>query len=127
MRTKISLLVSMFRKDAPIDSDHFFKFLVDDKNKIPSIYISTKDEKETLTELFEKHLTIYFDWATIKLIDFRKSGPTECEAIYSCKLFDIMGVEKNGKFVSQNSDIKLDKYYEQILSERIRSTSFWSN
>jgi hypothetical protein len=127
MKTKISLIVAQYNKQLSPDNDNFFRFLVDDSKNIPGEYLSTKNEKETLQNLFDNHLNIYFDWATVSLLDFRKHLLNECEVVYCCKLFDIMGAEKRGKFVSQNSNIDLDPYYERLLSQRVRPGGYWTN
>lgn len=125
MKTRLSLIVAQFNKHQAYDSDEYFKFLVDNSSNIPGVYLSTKDEKETLKELFEKFLNISYDWAEIKLLDFRKHMATECEVVYYCKLFNILNANKTGKFVSQNSNLPLDEYYEQLLAKRVRSRGHW--
>jgi hypothetical protein len=62
MKTKISLVVAQYNRGVHFSDDNYFSFLVDDASNIPGKYLSTKNEKETLKELFEEHLDIYFDW-----------------------------------------------------------------
>lgn len=121
MKTRVTLIVGQFNRFLQYSHDDYFKVLLSDSNDIPSKYLSTKNERETLKELWEEYLEIYFDWANINLIDFRKYMIDECEAIYCCKLFHIFGANHKGKFVSHNSSIKLEPYYEELLAKRIRS------
>lgn len=126
MKTKLSLIVAQYNKQLNFSDDNFFKFLVDDGYNIPGIYLSAKNEKETLKELFETYLHIQFDWANVFLLDFRKHMLTECEVIYCCKLFNILGAEKKGKFISHNHKINLDPYYEDLLGKKVRPANYWN-
>jgi|DEB0MinimDraft_10_1074344.scaffolds.fasta_scaffold238832_2 hypothetical protein len=120
MKTRLTLIVGQYNKFLSYSDDNYFKVLLDGSQDLPKRYLSTKNEKETLKELWEEYLEIYFDWANINLIDFRKYMINECEAIYCCKLFHIFGATKKGKFVSHNSNIRLDPYHEELLAKRVR-------
>lgn len=122
MKVKITLIVAQQNPQVSVQSNDFLKILVDISNNLPSVYMSTKNEKQTLQELYEKHLNVSFDWATIHLLDFRRINIDLCEVLYGCKMMNILGAENPnyGKFISQNSNLELESYYERILSERIR-------
>ena len=120
MKTKISLVVAQYNRGVHFSDDNYFRFLVDDASNIPGKYLSTKNEKETLKELFEEHLDLYFDWANIQLLDFRKHMINECEVVYCCKFFNIHGANKKGRFVTPKSNINLEPYYEELFARRVR-------
>lgn len=120
MKTRLSLIVAQFNKNVNFSDDNYFKFLVTDGFNIPFKYLSTKNEKETLKELFEEYLDLYFEWTKIQLLDFRKHMVNECEAIYGLRLFNMQGLEKKGRFISQNYHVKLEPYYEELLARRVR-------
>ena len=122
MKLRITLIVAQQNPHVSIQSDDFLKILVDNNMNLPSVFMSTKDEKQTLQELYEQYMHVSFDWATINLLDFRRKSTNECEVIYGCKMLNIIGAENHskGKFVSQNCNIGLGTYYEELLSRRIR-------
>ena len=122
MKARVTLIVGQFNKFLQYSHDDYFKVLLTDSKNIPFKYLSNKDEKETLKELWEEYLDIYFEWANISLIDFRKYMINECEAIYCCKLFHMHGGIKKGRFVSHNEEnLGLGNYYEELLAKRIRT------
>lgn len=126
MKVRMTIIVGQHDRTKRFDDDDFFKFLVTDSYCLPSCYISTKDEKETLKELHEKYLNVFFDWVNVNLIAFRKIRVDECEVIYSYSIPPMLNAEKSGKFISQNQKIDLDKFYGEILSTRSRPGFFWS-
>ena len=120
MKTRLTLLVAVQNIQANIESEDFFRFLVTDSNSLPYKHLSAKKEDETLKELFNEYVNVYFDWANFELEDFRKIFVDECEVVYSCKLPPMFGIEKNGKFVSHKDNIDLEDFYGRILSRKFR-------
>lgn len=118
MKTKITLVIINQDLSKNFDSEDYFKFFLTKDLEFPSKYLSTKDEKATLKELFEAYIKIPYEWMSFELCDFRKPAIDECEVIYSCKIKDILNAEKNGKFVSLNEKIYIDKFYGRILSRK---------
>ena len=123
MKVKLTLIVSQQDINLDFENDNYFKFFVTDNGSFPSKYISTKDEMETLKELFNQHFNIYFDWATINLADFRKFSIDTCEVLYVCKVKTTMlGINKNGKFTSLNhaDHQKIEEFYGRTLQREFR-------
>jgi hypothetical protein len=121
MKTRLTLIIINQDITKPFDSDDYFKFFLTKDLMFPSQYISTKDEKAVQKELFEKYIAIPYEWANLDLCDFRKRTVDECEVVYSCKINNILDVEKNGRFVSLNEKISIDDFYGRILSTRFRA------
>lgn len=120
MKVRLTLLAVVQNVNKSFDNEDFFKFLVTDNYSLPYKHISTKKEQETLKELFNEYINIYFDWTNFELMDFRKLFVDECEVVYSCKLPPMIGMEKRGKFVSHKDNIDLDNFYGRILSRKFR-------
>jgi hypothetical protein len=126
MLVRLTTIICQNDHTKPVDSDDYFKILLDMDHNLPSCLISTKDEKQTLKSLYEEYLNVPFDWLNISLLDFRKKTFNECEVIYGCKMPPIMNAAKKGKFISQNSNIYLDNFYERLISSRSRPGFYWS-
>ena len=123
MKVKLTLILSQQDINLDFENDNYFKFFVTDDGSFPSKYISSKDEMETLKELFNQHFNIYFDWATINLADFRKFSTDTCEALYVCKIkTKMLGINKNGKFVSirHAEKLQIEEFYGRILQREFR-------
>jgi len=120
MKVKITIIVGQQDRSKRLDDDNFFRFLVDNNYCLPSRYISTKDEKQTLKELHEDYLNIHYDWVNVNLVAFRKSSTDECEVVYCYNIPAMLNAEKKGKFISHNTKIDLDDFYAEILSTKSR-------
>jgi len=110
MKIKITLIVSKIQKGVPFNHPQFFQIYLTDDNQFLRGYMSTKDVNQTLSDLFSKHFHIDFDWMVTELSGFRKTSDREVES---------------GNFLSsediKSQNIKIDLYYEKLLSERSRS------
>lgn len=126
MIVRLTLIACQNDHTKNFDSDDYFKLLVNNDYELPSCLISSKDEKQTLKNLYEDYLNVAFDWVNISLLDFRKKSLNECEVVYGCKMPVIINAAKKGMFISHNQKIHLDNFYEQILSSRTRSGFYWS-
>lgn len=120
MKVKVTLIIIKQDIKCQFEHDDFFTFLINENNSIPSCYISTKDEVETIKNLFECYTKVCFEWCNIELCDFRKVKLDECEVVYSIKLPLINNIEKLGKFISHNKYKTEDKFYERILARKRR-------
>lgn len=123
MRVRATLIVAQQDLKAGWQSDEYFKFFLTEEHYFPSSLISTKSENDTVRELFEKYLHIHFDWANIALSDFRTISIEDCEVLYSCKIPAMIGVEKNGRFVSINKkdEIHIEEFYGRTIQRLFRS------
>ena len=109
----------------PID-ENYFKFFINNHNKFPSGVMRSKDEYDTLKSISDKYFHLEFDWMNKEICDFRKMSLDECEVIYVANIPEILGITKSGRFIldaeAERQKIKVDKYYEQLLSKRSRCT-----
>jgi len=125
MKIKITLIVSKTQKRVSFSHPQFFQIYLTDDNQFPCGYMTTKDEKQTLSDLFSKHFHIDFDWMVIELSGFRKVGDGEVEVTYISYMSEILGANKSGDFFSsadiKSQNIEIDSYYEKLLSERTRT------
>lgn len=126
MKTRVSLIVANQDRNADMMSDRFFSVYVDDNDEIPIKYISSKDEEETLKELWEEHFDVAYEWAYIELADFWKPEPDTCEAIYVCMTPAIRGMNKGGSFCGQNSGVRFNERHERIIAFKLRPGYVWS-
>jgi len=102
-----------------------FSFFITDNNKLPSMMIASKNERETLQYLSDQYFYVTHDWMNVELGDFRKSNIDECEVVYIASIPSVSGITKSGRFISDTEakrrDIEIGEYYEQLLSKRSRS------
>ena len=124
MKVKITFLVVQVAKKIHFTDPKHFKILLDANEKIPSQYMSTKDEEETLRDIAEKNLNIDFDWMYPKVCGFKRLSQQECEVVYLSVLPPIDKSAKSGFFIPQGDlekyKIKIDPYHARLLSERSR-------
>lgn len=126
MKVKVTIIVGQSDRSKNFEDDNYFRYLVTDGYFLPSKYITVKDEKQTLKELHEEYLNVFYDWVNVNLTAFRKTKIDECEVVYSYNIPPMINAEKKGKFISQNQKIDLDDFYGEILSTRSRPGFFWS-
>ena len=110
MKVRITFIV--LKKDnniSPLREEHL-KVYLDDDNSFPFRYISTKNERQTLKEISEKHLNLDFEWIKKELFSFEVLNNEECEVVYLACIPQVNEVEKIGSFytLSQLSDIGID-------------------
>jgi hypothetical protein len=120
MKVALTLIVVQQNPNVQYSHDDFFKFLLTEDGQFPSKYISTKDITDTARDLFSEYVSVYFDWTSIELMDFRKVNTTDCEVVYAIKLPNLLGIEKRGKFVSHNNKPNFESFYGRILSRKFR-------
>ena len=125
MKIKTTLMVCKNQKNVPFTHPQFFQIYLTDGNQFPSIYMTTKDENQTLSELFSKFFYLDFDWMLTDVVGFRKIDAGEVEVVYASHMAEVLGCNKSGKFLSSQDigiqNIEIDKYYEELLSKRSRS------
>jgi len=125
MKVKITLIVAKIQKGVPFNHPQFFQIHLTDDNQFPHAYISTKDEQQTLSNLFDTHFHIGFNWVTTELSGFRKVDDREVEVTYISYMPEVLGANRSGSFFSsediKNQNIEVDPYYEKLLSTRSRN------
>lgn len=112
-------------KDLPFTHPQFFQIYLTEDMNFPQVYMSTKNEKETSRELFNKYFHLSFDWMKVDLSGFRRLNQNEVEVVYSAYMPEVLGANKSGQFFSEQAltefNIEIDSYYEELLSRRSRS------
>lgn len=129
MKVKITLLLAQCNTKKNFRDPDYFKIYLTDKNKFPSKFVSSKDEKHTLKEICQKHFKIDYGWIKKELMDFRIIKDTDnnliSEVVYISYVPEVLGMLKNGKLMTEDqileSKIELDDFYANIFSKRGRS------
>lgn len=124
MKVKVTFIIIQSLKHLNFSSPRYFQILFDDNKQIPCRYMSTKNEEETLREIAEKYTNIDFDWMQRDVCGFRRISQEECEVVYVSYVPQIDKSDKSGFFIADcdldKHDIKIDPYYEELLSKRSR-------
>jgi len=124
MKIRITLIVAKNQKNVPFNHPQFFQIYLTDNQQFPRGYMTTKDENQTLSDLFGKHFHLDFDWMLTELAGFRKTDDGEVEVTYISYMSEVLGSNKSGNFFSsediRSQNIEIDAYYEKLLSERSR-------
>ena len=124
MKVKVTFIIIQSLKHLNFSSTRYFQILFDDNKQIPCRYMSTKNEEETLREIAEKYTNIDFDWMQRDVCGFRRISQEECEVVYVSYVPQIDKSDKSGFFIADcdldKHDIKIDPYYEELLSKRSR-------
>lgn len=129
MKVRITLLLAQCDTKKSVKDENFFKIFLTKDNSFPCRFISSKNEKETLKELFETYFKVDYEWAKKELADFRvvkdNDGNAIAEVVYISYIPEVLGILKSGKLVTENeiieSEIELDDFYVQIFTRRGRS------
>ena len=124
MKIRITLIVAKNQKNVPFNHPQFFQIYLTNDQQFPCGYMTTKDENQTLSDLFSKYFYIDFDWMLTELAGFRKTDDGEVEVTYVSYMSEVLGSNKSGSFLSsediKSQNIEIDTYYEKLLSERTR-------
>ena len=125
MKVKITYIILKKDKNINMANENHIKVYLDDNYQLPSRYISTKNEYETLREISNQHLYVDFDWIKKDLFSFEVLNNQECEVLYVAVLPQITDAEKVGSFYNPKElfdmDIKLKPNYEKAIFQRGRS------
>ena len=129
MKVKISLVAIQYNKQRSYISDNYTKIFFTNDNKIPSIIASTKDEKETLKQLFSRHFKVDYKWFEKQLFGFRlinNNGEMTAESVYITCTPEVIDAEKDGRFLTfsqiHEKQIKLEQFYERAITGVGKST-----
>ena len=122
MKIKFTLLFTQYNRSVSMmDLEHSQVFLNDDF-EFPSCYLTTKEPEEALSQICYENFRFDPSWLHFMISDFRKTGYTEYEAVYSSSRPKIHNSNKLGKFYNMQELSSLEKkigpYYEQILRSR---------
>lgn len=124
MKVNLTFIVSQCNTKLHPTDENYFKFFINNDHKFPSSVMTSKDEYNTLKSISDEYFHLEFDWMQKELHDFRRISLNECEVIYVSNIPEILGITKSGRFMSDSEaerlNIKIDKYYEQLLSKRSR-------
>ena len=125
MKVKITYIILKKDKNINMANENHIKVYLDDNYQLPSRYISTKNEHESLREISNQHLYVDFDWIKKDLFSFEVLNNQECEVLYVAVLPQITDAEKVGSFYNPKElfdmDIKLKPNYEKAIFQRGRS------
>lgn len=125
MKVKTTLLIAQVSKNRHVLDDEYFKIYM--RNGLfPSRFITTKDEKETLKEMYVQCLNIDFNWLKIDLGDFRvhtnENDERIAEVVYITYIPEILGCVKSGNFLSEKQiteeNIHIEEFYERIFERK---------
>ena len=119
MKVKVSLLV-ICQDSSMADSDmRRISILLDENQDMPSKYLIGDDEGKILREISDKHLNFSYDWLIKNLAGFRCLDKQTSEVCYITIVPKMQDSNKAGKFYNQTEleGIKLDSYYEQLISK----------
>jgi hypothetical protein len=110
-------------------SEDYTKVFFTEDNEIPYIIASTKDEKETLKDLFSRYFKVDYNWFEKQLFDFRlvnNNGNIIAETVYITHTPEVIDAEKNGSFLKfsqiHERQIELEPFYERAITGVGRST-----
>ena len=122
MKIKFTLLFTQYNRSVSMmDLNHINVFLNDDLD-LPSCYLMTKEPAEALSQICYENFRFDPSWLHCMISDFRKTGDTEYEAVYSSSRPAISNSNKLGKFYNTQELLSLEKkigpYYEQILRSK---------
>ena len=122
MKIKFTLLFTQYNRSiSMMDPNHINIFLNDDF-EFPSCYLMTKEPAEALSQICYENFRFDPSWLHCMIGDFRKTGHTEYEAVYSSSRPAIHNSNKLGKFHNMQELSSLEKkigpYYEQLLRSK---------
>ena len=123
MKIRITLILVECNISTHSTALNTIRLFLDENTCIPSCYLYHPTEQDALKYLVGKYLHIDYEWLDIHVADFRKVAANECEVVYFAKMPQILGADKLGRFYTEAEiiDLKLEDYYEQIISSRGRS------
>lgn len=132
MKVKLSLILIQYSKTLPQNNENYVKVFFDENLEIPSMFASTKSEKETLKELCSKYLKVDYKWLEKQVFDFRIIKDSKypytfiAETVYISYVPEIIDVLKLGQFLSfpriHENKIQLDEFYERGITGTGRYT-----
>lgn len=129
MKVKLSLVAIQYSNHKNYVSDDYTKVFFTEDNEIPYIIASTKDEKETLKDLFSRYFKVDYNWFEKQLFDFRlvnNNGNIIAETVYITHTPEVIDAEKNGSFLKfsqiHERQIELEPFYERAITGVGRST-----
>lgn len=125
MKIKTTLLIAQISKNKHVLDDEYFKIYLLNKS-FPSRFITTKNETETLKELYEPCLNIDFAWLKMDIGDFRictnNNNERIGEVVYITYIPEILGCIKTGGFFSEKQikeeNIQIEDFYERIFARK---------
>jgi hypothetical protein len=119
MKVKITLIVTSHDNRYGILNPNRVKLLVCEDLSMPSKYLGSDNEDETLRSICSKHLNYHYDWLIKDLIAFRKMNNSESEVVYLTTIPSMDGCHKMGNFYSaeQIDNLEIDSYYVQLVSK----------
>jgi len=129
MKVKLSLVAIQYSNHKNYVSEDYTKVFFTEDNEIPYIIASTKDEKETLKDLFSRYFKVDYNWFEKQLFDFRlvnNNGNIIAETVYITHTPEVIDAEKNGSFLKfsqiHERQIELEPFYERAITGVGRST-----
>ena len=122
MKIKVTLLIGKTVKTLHISDPRYFQLYLCDDMGLPQGYMSTKDEKETVNDIISKYFHIDPTWLNVEVTGFRRVNNSDAEVVYTIIMPELLGSNKSGNFFPYTEikklDIKIDEYYEPLISRR---------
>ena len=121
MKLKLSLLLITVNKNKQAWDEDFFNILVDENNKIPFEYVSTKTIPETIAKIYDKYTHLDPNWSEPQIEDLRRDpNCLEMEALYLVKVPVLEAWIKSGELFSPRK-LNLEDFYGRAIIRQPRS------
>jgi hypothetical protein len=129
MKNKLTLIAIQLNKSLGYADNDYMKVFFTSQNELPSITISTKDEKDSLKDLFSRYFNVDYKWFEKEIYDFRIVNNDEeriAETVYITYTPEVISMEADGKFLTfqqmYDKNIKLENFYERGITGSGKST-----
>ena len=129
MKNKLTLIAIQLNKSLGYTDSDYMKVFFTSQNELPSIIISTKDEKDSLKDLFSRYFNVDYKWFEKEIYDFRIVNNDEeriAETVYITYTPEVISMEADGRFLTfqqmYDKNIKLENFYERGITGSGKST-----
>jgi hypothetical protein len=124
LKTKITILVLEISDTPRINGITPLKILIDKDRKPISSYISTKSEKDTISEILSKYSNLDIRYCYPALSDFfHEPGSPECEVVYVVKVTEHFVYPSPDAILENLENINIEDKYVRSIQSTPRSTS----
>jgi len=129
MKNKLTLIAIQLNKSLGYADSDYMRVFFTSQNELPTITISTKDEKDSLKDLFSRYFNVDYKWFEKEIYDFRIVNNDEeriAETVYITYTPEVISMEADGKFLTfqqmYDKNIKLENFYERGITGSGKST-----
>jgi hypothetical protein len=129
MKVKLTVIAIQHNRPLGYSDGEYIKIFFTEENKLPSVFVSTKNEKETLKGLFSEYFNVDYGWFEKEIFDFRIVSNDDgafAESVYITYTPEVINMEKSGKFLTfqqmYDKNIELENFYESAITGSGKST-----